>query len=104
MIPARSNNTAPQLFGPDADLFVADRFIRDPASLKSVKPFGGGHTLCPGRHFASNEILSFVAITLRKYDIDILAGQAEPKLLTNGANVGTYRPDKEIQVTVKLRY
>ena len=104
MIPARTNNTSPQLFGNDADVFVPDRFLRNPASLKSVRAFGGGHTLCPGRHFANNEVLSFVATILRKYDISVLSGQAAPQLFTGGSNVGTYLPDREIQAVVKLRH
>jgi cytochrome P450 len=103
MMPTRINNTSPQLFGDDADIFVPDRFLRNPASIKSVRPFGGGHTLCPGRHFATNEILSFVATILRKYDISVLSGQAAPQLLTSVSNVGSYHPDREIQAAVKLR-
>lgn len=104
MIPARTNNTDPQLFGDNADDFVADRFLRDPASLKSIRVFGGGHTLCPGRHFANNEILAFVATALREFIITVDPGQAIAKPATSSSTLGTYYPDVDIRATVKLRY
>jgi len=96
-------NTSPHLFGKDADNFVADRFVRDPAGLQHLKPFGGGQTLCPGRHFARNEIMAFVATILQKFKISILPGQTPAKPLTSGANVGTFGPDQRILATLELR-
>ncbi|KAL2203085.1 cytochrome P450 [Sarocladium strictum] len=37
-----------------------------PAAFRS---FGGGKTLCPGRHFATNEILCFAALIVKSYDL-----------------------------------
>ena len=36
----------------------------------ALQPFGGGHTMCPGRHFALAEIKAFVALVLCMWDIE----------------------------------
>ncbi|KAI1205026.1 cytochrome P450 [Annulohypoxylon truncatum] len=35
----------------------------------AFRAFGGGKTLCPGRHFAMNEILAFVALVVLQFDV-----------------------------------
>lgn len=42
---------------------------RNPAA-SSYRPFGGGATLCPGRHFASAEILAVTAMMVYSYEIE----------------------------------
>lgn len=37
-----------------------------------VRPFGGGESLCPGRHFATSELKLFVANMVMKYDAQIV--------------------------------
>ncbi|KAI0554012.1 cytochrome P450 [Xylaria curta] len=36
----------------------------------AFRAFGGGKTLCPGRHFAMNEILSLVSLVVLMFDIE----------------------------------
>jgi hypothetical protein len=36
----------------------------------AFRAFGGGKTLCPGRHFAVNEILGFAALVVMMFDIE----------------------------------
>ncbi|KAJ7267023.1 cytochrome P450 [Mycena haematopus] len=66
------------IWGSDADTFDPKRFLgqqsADMGKERQVHPaafraFGGGKTLCPGRHFAMNEILSFVALVVLQLDI-----------------------------------
>jgi cytochrome P450 len=66
------------IWGPDVDTFDPKRFLGQQAGdigkERQVHPaafraFGGGKTLCPGRHFAMNEILSFVALVVLQLDI-----------------------------------
>jgi cytochrome P450 len=40
----------------------------------AFRGFGGGKTLCPGRHFATNEILLFTALIVHGFDITPLEG------------------------------
>jgi hypothetical protein len=50
---------------------------RYPAS--EFRGFGGGHVLCPGRHFASTEVLAFLALLLVRFSMRPVKGNwAEP--------------------------
>ncbi|KAI1118347.1 cytochrome P450 [Nemania sp. NC0429] len=40
----------------------------------AFRAFGGGKTLCPGRHFAMNEILSLVSLVILMFDIEAADG------------------------------
>ncbi|KAK4189397.1 cholesterol 7-alpha-monooxygenase [Podospora australis] len=76
-------HASPAIWGEDVSLFKADRFLStqtpttDNNSRKKetqkqhpgFRAFGGGKTLCPGRHFATAEILALVAIIAIKFDI-----------------------------------
>lgn len=39
------------------------------------RAFGGGKTLCPGRHFATNEVLAFVFVFIVRYDMEPQKGR-----------------------------
>ncbi|KAF2662321.1 cytochrome P450 [Lophiostoma macrostomum CBS 122681] len=41
----------------------------------AFRPFGGGATLCPGRHFARGEILGMAVLIIARFDIVPLDGQ-----------------------------
>ncbi|GAP85198.2 putative cytochrome P450 [Rosellinia necatrix] len=38
----------------------------------SFLPFGGGYVMCPGRHFAKQEILLAIAVLVTKFDIEFI--------------------------------
>lgn len=63
------------IWGDDVAEFNPKRFLNGPkGSGASFHPaafrgFGGGKTLCPGRHFANNEILCFAALIVRSFEI-----------------------------------
>jgi len=115
-IPHRMNHQDPKTYGGRIDEFVPDRFLNDftqmdssnnqavgDTSIKSMRPFGGGVTHCPGRHFAVNEILTFIATVLRRFDIQLVEGQTEAKPLTSYLAAGTYPPDRNVSVRIRLR-
>lgn len=58
----------------------ADDLPRTGPALKraSFRAFGGGETLCPGRHFASSTILAVVAIVVLRFDITPVSGRFPP--------------------------
>jgi len=67
------------VWGDDADDFNPRRFMEltrskdlHPAAFRA---FGGGSTLCPGRHFAANEILVFVALIILQFEFQPTAGR-----------------------------
>ncbi|RKL16457.1 hypothetical protein BFJ68_g5069 [Fusarium oxysporum] len=67
----------PTTWGADADVFDHTRFLKSKVLTKEQKtrraaafrPFGGGNTLCPGRHFASYEVLTFAGSILLGFDM-----------------------------------
>jgi Cytochrome P450 len=63
------------IWGTDAGEWNHERFLAIDRKERQVHPaafraFGGGKTLCPGRHFAMSEILSFVAMVVMMFDIE----------------------------------
>ncbi|KAK5662090.1 hypothetical protein OQA88_10205 [Cercophora sp. LCS_1] len=79
----------PNIWGESAEGFDPQRFIKlekkgdtdgnSGEKEKGVHPaafraFGGGKTLCPGRHFATHEILAFVAMVVLTLDIEAADG------------------------------
>jgi cytochrome P450 len=123
MIPLRTIHQDPRTYGDRVQEFVPDRFLDDfiqrdssnvnaadgtsmetkASSVKSMKPFGGGVTLCPGRHFAANETVAFIASALRRFDIQLVEGQKEAKPLTSYPVAGTFPPDRDVSVRIRLR-
>lgn len=61
------------VWGPSPTQFIPDRFLKN-SHLKqstSFKPFGGGSTYCPGRFIARQEVMSFVATVLHRFDVTL---------------------------------
>lgn len=76
--PSYVQHNLPDYFGEAPEKFDPERFIRPvlakgtPADSKMIRAFGGGVSLCPGRFFASNEILSYAASVLWRFDITFM--------------------------------
>ena len=111
MLPVRPYHMSPDIFGDDCDEFVFDRFLRDGSEpgkpnpgVRSVRAFGGGSTLCPGRHFATNEIFSAVVMILNTFDIS-LVDPSRPLVVPRekGSSVSTLPPSEEVMVYIKLK-
>lgn len=63
------------IWGDDVDQFNPGRFLGAKARSGGFHPaafrgFGGGKTLCPGRHFAINEILLFAGMIVLGFDME----------------------------------
>jgi cholesterol 7alpha-monooxygenase len=79
----------------------------------ALQPFGGGHTMCPGRHFALAEIKAFVALVLCMWDIEhgdpcvgrkLVMGEAgTPRLEQARAGLGSLPPLKSDKVKCRWR-
>lgn len=120
-IPASLVNLDRSTWGSDAHEFNPRRFeksangtIADSGSEtgkeKTVHPaafrsFGGGTSLCPGRHFAQIEILGFTAMMALGFDLESADEEALelPEKKSALLPLSIYRPQKDLRVTVRRR-
>jgi cytochrome P450 len=72
-LPIRQLHYNEDTWGPGPESLSATRFLENPKLSKSIsyRPWGGGHTLCPGRFLARKSANAFVAILLSRYDVTI---------------------------------
>ena len=63
---------------PEPDVFKPQRFMSKELGgdgenhTKTLKPFGGGNSYCPGRVFAEKQIMGFLAEMCWRFDITLL--------------------------------
>ncbi|PKS12885.1 hypothetical protein jhhlp_000225 [Lomentospora prolificans] len=68
------------IWGDDVAEFNPDRFLQASRDGKSnfhpaaFRAFGGGKTLCPGRHFATNEIVMLAALMILSFEFSAPGG------------------------------
>jgi cytochrome P450 len=80
LLSAYAQHNSPEYFGHGHERFYPERFIEPvlekgtPAEPKMVRAFGGGVSLCPGRFFAFQEMLSYAASVLWRFDIEFKRG------------------------------
>lgn len=101
------------VWGTDVEEFNPRRFMKDEKHktesgkrphAQAFRAFGGGTTLCPGRHFATNEVMALVSMLVMRYDIVPTAGEwSMPE--TNNTNVAAVimEPDTDIEVEISRR-
>lgn len=104
----------PWLMHHDAEIFEApeqfryDRFLAGPDGAPTfskagrkltvpLMPYGGGVSMCPGRHLANTEIKQFVAALLTRFDL-APAGGALPVPDRRRAGLGVLPPRGELLV------
>ncbi|CZR51358.1 related to cytochrome P450 7A1 [Phialocephala subalpina] len=79
MIPGAVQHSLPSVWGDNVAEFDHKRFIRSGTTKRpnpvAFRGFGGGTTLCPGRHFASTEILAFASLMVLRFDIKPVGGK-----------------------------
>lgn len=64
-------------FWPNPERFDPDRFLPEAVTRRhrfAYFPFGGGPHLCVGLEFAMQEAIVVLAMTMQRYDVDLLAG------------------------------
>lgn len=106
MIPGPVQHTDTNSWGSNVESFDHRRFLPKNKTHNPVafRGFGGGTTLCPGRHFASTEILAFTALLILRCDVMPVSGKwVSPTTKNAQMWEVTPRPDKDIEVKITPR-
>ena len=109
MIPGQSVHHDKEIWGPRADTFDHTRFLspdskRNLSSTSAFRPFGAGTTMCPGRHFSTNVILSLAAMVVLQYDVVPVEGQWKAPTKRNADLWNAMpKPDWDVDVTFVRR-
>ncbi|KAI9155613.1 25-hydroxycholesterol 7-alpha-hydroxylase [Paramyrothecium foliicola] len=110
MVPAPVQHTSTAAWGEDANEFHHLRFVRklEPGQKKpnrvAFRAFGGGHVLCPGRYFATTEIMALAALMVLQFDLLPATGHwTEPTWKNSPLQAGFPIPDQDVVVEVRPR-
>ena len=104
-VSARQLHFNGKVFGSDYAAFKSDRFLQRP-SLKrnaSFRPFGGGSTLCPGRHLAKYMVFVFIADVLHRFDLSLDGEQDFPRAQQDRPTIGILNGESDIRVRIRER-
>ena len=108
-IPTRVFHMDPAIWGPDAATFRPERWLRGTKGYRAIspfamRPFGGGQTLCPGRHFAMTEVLTTAVAMVLRYDLHPVEGAWKaPSTDKTSVAAVVMEPDCDIEVEVRER-
>jgi cytochrome P450 len=112
-MPVRAIHLEPTIWGTDVEEFNPRRFLKGEKQMTEsgkrpkdscFRSFGGGKTLCPGRHFATNEVLAFTSMFVARFDMEPQSGSwvLPPAENTVAASL-LMTPDEDIAVSVRRR-
>lgn len=105
MIPGKSIHHRTDIWGQTANTFDHTRFLmskskKNLSSTSAFRPFGAGTTMCPGRHFSTNVILSLVAVVLLKFNVEPVLGSWQQPTKQNADMWNAMpKPDHDIDVS-----
>ncbi|KAJ8116888.1 hypothetical protein OPT61_g1789 [Boeremia exigua] len=97
-MPAPTINRQAVAWGEDTDDFNPRRFMKDSSQRRATAfmSFGASPNICPGRHFASGEILAMAAMTILRYDVTPESGVWRPPVLNTKAMAASVTPPGEM--------
>ena len=88
---------------PEPEIYKFDRFVgKTIDTIKGLLPFGYGKTICPGRHFAKNEIQICTALILSHIDYEFL--EDNPKVVRRKNRIGIGIAPPENDIPIRYRY
>ena len=105
-MPMRLVHYDTETWGPDAQQMDLRRFLRkDQQKLNSFKfrAFGGAPHICPGRHFATTEIVCTIAFMVMRYELEPVAGSWKIPEQDQSIFAGIPPPVDDIAVMIKER-
>ncbi|PYI02046.1 cytochrome P450 [Aspergillus sclerotiicarbonarius CBS 121057] len=109
-MPAASMGRTAETWGSTADDFDARRFIKsekNPRRTGGFMTFGVSPVICPGRHFASSEIMALAAMMLLRFDMTPVDGVWQAPKINPQAIASSMRPPKgglEVKVSPRKEY
>lgn len=113
LIPGVVQHEERSIWGDDVDEFSHKRFVNEQSGGKAgrklnavaFRGFGGGSTLCPGRHFAATEIMAFAALFILRFDSRPASGARWSMPSVEKTNLATsiHQPDHDVEIEVTLR-
>lgn len=110
LIPATVQHNSESAYGGDASLFNHRRFVREPGSKRkrfdplAFRVFGGGSVVCPGRYFATTEILALAAMIALRFDVQPRRGSwPTPTVENSNPGITFQQADSDIDVEVSPR-
>lgn len=103
MMSARAQHSNPDVWGTDVDDFRHGRFLKQQGQPRpnpvAFRGFGGGTTLCPGRNFATSEILLLAALLLLRFDVRPAEGEwVVPSTAKSSQAEAVEQPDEDVEV------
>lgn len=103
LIPASVQHNLDAAWGSSVDKFYHKRFLRESRTKRynpvAFRAFGGGSTLCPGRHFVATEILAFAALFTLRFDAKPHSGPwVAPTVDRSNPATSIHQPDYDIQL------
>jgi cytochrome P450 len=108
MIPGPVQHFDTSVWGNTTGSFDHKRFVRTAGAKRpnpaAFRAFGGGHVLCPGRHFATTEVLAMVAMTVTRFDIRPTSGDwITPTSNNSPMSAAVAVPDNDILCNIVPR-
>lgn len=112
-LPSPDLHRSASIWGPTVDEFDPYRFLskrapsdyvgRLPVSVSAYRAFGGGASVCPGRHLAASEVQSFLVMMLLRFDVSPVRGEwVLPKSIPHIAKT-VLMPAEELRVNITER-
>lgn len=99
-------------WGEDVNEFQPRRFLKQNSTSKggfkqkltAYRPFGGGASMCPGRHFVTLETMALAACMLSRFDLIPVNGQWNiPRQKQESLATNVFPPEKDIRVRIVTR-
>jgi cytochrome P450 len=102
------HHTDPAYFD-DPHVWRADRHIKREqgdgevsVNMGTIRPYGGGHSMCKGRAFAQKETLVFIAAFISVWDMEPVGGGAW-KMPSYKPATGVYSTNDDVRVWISRR-
>ncbi|KAG9739159.1 cytochrome P450, partial [Aureobasidium melanogenum] len=102
------HHTDPAYFD-DPHVWRADRHIKREqgdgevsVNMGTIRPYGGGHSMCKGRAFAQKETLVFIAAFISMWDMEPVGGGAW-KMPSYKPATGVYSTNDDVRVWISRR-